>query len=216
MRVPCPSPAVLLCLVSKRVMHRLVLILVVTGFAAGCATRRPAPAPAAVAPPPLVDVLPLLSRGCYRCFEEAFDLASKQKQPALALEAALLAALRSKELGMPHEAWMARAREVALPGPASASLIEMVDAVSPDPLAGDRELLTANPKERSRYGALLPEWRARLAAGTESPEFRLYVEKAVVCDLCASTNLGREACVYACPHDAAMRVNGMQFSFEPR
>jgi Fe-S-cluster-containing dehydrogenase component/CRP-like cAMP-binding protein len=39
-------------------------------------------------------------------------------------------------------------------------------------------------------------------------------KRAVVCDLCASTNLGREACVHACPHDAAMRVNGMQFSFE--
>lgn len=38
--------------------------------------------------------------------------------------------------------------------------------------------------------------------------------RAVVCDLCASTSLGREACVYACPHDAAIRVNGMEFSFE--
>jgi Fe-S-cluster-containing hydrogenase component 2/CRP-like cAMP-binding protein len=52
-----------------------------------------------------------------------------------------------------------------------------------------------------------------LEQGVELKEVK---KKAVVCDLCASTNLGREACVYACPHDAAMRVNGMQFSFEPR
>jgi Fe-S-cluster-containing hydrogenase component 2 len=45
-------------------------------------------------------------------------------------------------------------------------------------------------------------------------ELKEVKKRAVVCDLCASTNLGREACVYACPHDAAMRVNGMQFSFE--
>jgi Fe-S-cluster-containing hydrogenase component 2/CRP-like cAMP-binding protein len=40
--------------------------------------------------------------------------------------------------------------------------------------------------------------------------------KAVVCDLCSSTKLKQEACVYACPHDAALRVNGMFFSFEQR
>ncbi len=45
-------------------------------------------------------------------------------------------------------------------------------------------------------------------------ELKEVKKRAVVCDLCASTNLGREACVYACPHDAAMRVDGMQFSFE--
>ena len=50
-----------------------------------------------------------------------------------------------------------------------------------------------------------------LEKGVELKEVK---KRAVVCDLCASTNLGREACVYACPHDAAMRVNGMQFSFE--
>ena len=47
-------------------------------------------------------------------------------------------------------------------------------------------------------------------------ELKEVKKKAVVCDLCASTNLGTEACVYACPHDAAIRVNGMQFSFEAR
>lgn len=35
-------------------------------------------------------------------------------------------------------------------------------------------------------------------------------EKAVVCDLCSSSNHG-PACVYSCPHDAALRVDARQF-----
>lgn len=160
-------------------LRRLVLILAVMGFAAGCATRRPGPVAAS---PALVDVLPLLHRGCYRCFEEAFDLATRQQQPGLALEAALLAALRSKELGMPPDVWMTRAR-AASSDPAAASLIEMVDAVFPDALSGDREVMSSNPQDRARLRKVLPLWRERLAGGNESPEFRRYVEKAVVCDL---------------------------------
>ncbi len=48
----------------------------------------------------------------------------------------------------------------------------------------------------------------------ENVSLKDITKRAVVCDLCSSTTLGREACVYACPHDAAMRVNGMEFSFE--
>ena len=34
-------------------------------------------------------------------------------------------------------------------------------------------------------------------------------EKAVVCDQCSSTPSGQPSCVYACPHDAAIRVEGL-------
>jgi Fe-S-cluster-containing hydrogenase component 2/CRP-like cAMP-binding protein len=36
-------------------------------------------------------------------------------------------------------------------------------------------------------------------------------ERAVVCDQCQSTPAGKPACVYACPHEAAMRVEGRAF-----
>jgi Fe-S-cluster-containing hydrogenase component 2/CRP-like cAMP-binding protein len=40
---------------------------------------------------------------------------------------------------------------------------------------------------------------------------REVTKKAVVCDLCSSTSSGRPACVYVCPHDAALRVNARDF-----
>jgi Fe-S-cluster-containing hydrogenase component 2/CRP-like cAMP-binding protein len=39
-------------------------------------------------------------------------------------------------------------------------------------------------------------------------------EQAVVCDLCSSLSKQEPSCVYACPHDAAMRVNALEFFFE--
>lgn len=38
-------------------------------------------------------------------------------------------------------------------------------------------------------------------------------ERATVCDLCSSLSSKQPSCVYACPHDAAMRVNALEFFF---
>ncbi|MDB5384667.1 MAG: hypothetical protein JWM11_313, partial [Planctomycetaceae bacterium] len=61
----------------------------------------------------------------------------------------------------------------------------------------------------------------REPAKTDAPEHLIQLEtgftvrevtkKAVVCDLCSSTASGRPACVYVCPHEAALRVNSRDF-----
>ncbi|HUG92701.1 MAG TPA: 4Fe-4S dicluster domain-containing protein [Planctomycetaceae bacterium] len=40
-------------------------------------------------------------------------------------------------------------------------------------------------------------------------------ERAVVCDMCSSLPSQQPSCVYACPHDAAMRVNAQEFFLQP-
>ena len=39
--------------------------------------------------------------------------------------------------------------------------------------------------------------------------------RAVVCDMCSSLPSQQPSCVYACPHDAAMRVNAQEFFLQP-
>ena len=42
-------------------------------------------------------------------------------------------------------------------------------------------------------------------------EIKTVTEQAVVCDLCSSLPSRDPSCVYACPHDAALRVNANEF-----
>ncbi|MGQ0629025.1 MAG: cyclic nucleotide-binding domain-containing protein [Phycisphaerales bacterium] len=53
-----------------------------------------------------------------------------------------------------------------------------------------------------------PEERPPLPAGAAAPPVR--EDRAVVCDQCATLPQG-PSCVYACPHDAAFRVNAREF-----
>jgi CRP-like cAMP-binding protein len=57
------------------------------------------------------------------------------------------------------------------------------------------------------FGKDVSEGARRVAEGGEVVEVS---ERAVVCDQCSSLPTG-PACVYACPHDAAMRVNAAEF-----
>lgn len=45
-------------------------------------------------------------------------------------------------------------------------------------------------------------------------DFKSVNERAVVCDLCSSLPSQQPSCVYACPHDAAMRVSALEYFFE--
>lgn len=57
--------------------------------------------------------------------------------------------------------------------------------------------------------------QARQALGAEA-EIKSITEQAVVCDLCSSLPSQQPSCVYACPHDAAMRVHAQDFFLSGR
>ena len=57
--------------------------------------------------------------------------------------------------------------------------------------------------------------QAKAALGTEA-EIKSITEQAVVCDLCSSLPSQEPSCVYACPHDAALRVNAQDFFLSGR
>ncbi len=57
-------------------------------------------------------------------------------------------------------------------------------------------------------GDIIFNLRLDLIAGEqEDIEEKLVTERAVVCDQCSSLSGNRHACVYACPHEAAIRVD---------
>ncbi|MBI1314577.1 cyclic nucleotide-binding domain-containing protein [bacterium] len=58
------------------------------------------------------------------------------------------------------------------------------------------------------------ELSASQLASLGDSDIKTVNERAVVCDLCSSLPSKQPSCVYACPHDAAMRVNALEFFFE--
>lgn len=58
------------------------------------------------------------------------------------------------------------------------------------------------------FGNVILDLRMDLATGEQDDvEVKLVTEKAVVCDQCSSLPGSRHACVYACPHEAALRID---------
>lgn len=55
---------------------------------------------------------------------------------------------------------------------------------------------------------LCSEQVAAMEAGTS---LKAVTKQATVCDLCSSLRSGDPACVYACPHDAALRVHAQEY-----
>ena len=100
----------------------------------------------------------LVRDGCYRCLEEALALyeraAASRRAPGTALrgafDAAVLLAIRSKELGLPSEASIERARALArrLPAPQPPDLHPSVFVDAAELLVG--ELSGLDPEERQR------------------------------------------------------------------
>ena len=166
--------------------ERLIVLLTLTAMLTGCAARQtPPPAPAAaqaVSPPvPIVDVAALIAQGCFSCLERALAAARQQEDRALAFEAAALLTLRAKELGMSHDPWMDQARALAGDDPGRRLILEMVDAVPVDALAGNRDAMLSQTPRRISADQRLAEWLAALKGPPGSPALRTYVHLALSC-----------------------------------
>jgi tetratricopeptide (TPR) repeat protein len=149
-------------------------------MAMGCATRRPPDVAAAPSPLATDDVARLIRHGCYRCLEQAFDQAQARSATTYAFEAAALLVLRSKELGLPTEPWLGRARAVAGADVSLSPHLAMVEAIPPHPMSEDRDALF-DVRVRTQVRASLVAWRQMLQSGATSDVFRMYLDVALVC-----------------------------------
>lgn len=162
-------------------MRKSVVLLAAILALTGCATARPRGA-AAVPSSTSVgeDAAGLIRRGCYRCLEQAFARAEAAGTPVQAFEAAALLVLRSKELGLPTEPWLGRARKLAAADVSLAPSLAMVEAIPPHPMSDDRDALF-DVRARTQARTSLEGWRESLHDGTTSNVFRMYLDVALVC-----------------------------------
>ena len=149
--------------------------------AAACATRVPPPAPSA---PPAVEfddaVDRLIRRGCYRCLEQAYEQAQEKGAREQAFEAAALLTLRSKELGLPSDLWIERARALAGTDASLSPYVDIVDVIPPDRLSENRDALF-DIARRNRVKTSIERWRERLRDGAGSDAFRGYLDVSLIC-----------------------------------
>jgi tetratricopeptide (TPR) repeat protein len=130
---------------------------------------------------PPVDVSSLIARGCYDCLRQAFDAASEEGARARVSEAALLLAARSKELGLPFEPWLERARSSLPAGPDWTMYVEIVKALRIDPLSGDKDAILTELALRRAGREQVSGWREDLKVGPGSPVFRTYLDLSLAC-----------------------------------
>jgi tetratricopeptide (TPR) repeat protein len=158
---------------------RLAAPVLLVVFVAGCGAARQQTA--AVAPVQMFDDLGgLMGQGCYRCLETAFAGARARGLDRIAFEAAALLALRSKELGLPFDEWLERARELTVANPSWATYLDIVGAIPPDPLSANRDPLV-EVQGRMKARLSMTAWRESLREGPTSALFRAYLDVALVC-----------------------------------
>jgi len=97
-----------------------------------------------------------------------------------AFEAAALLTLRSKELGLPSDLWLDRARALAVADASLSVYLDMVDVIPPDRLSENRDALF-DIGRRNRARGSLEMWRERLRDGAGSEAFRTYLDVSLIC-----------------------------------
>ena len=171
----------------------MAVLLLVALSLAGCATRRPTVVPEPTPGPVVPDVGAMIGRGCFHCLDEALAVARHHGLGQHAFEAAVLLALRARELGMPDEALFEQARALA-PGAADSTLhLEIAAAMPRDPLSGARDDLLLQDRARESARSVAPRWREALIAGGASPAFRGYLDLSLVCSVAPPGGAGEAA-----------------------
>lgn len=139
----------------------------------------------------------LLLEGCYRCLEETLDameqFAGAPHPPThaarLAFEAAILLTVRAKELGVPAEPFLLRARRMAhalaTTAPAGVSPAVYLDAaeqVMGDTSGLDPEVREERARTRRQADADIASARAQLTAAVPADTVAAYLTLALDCD----------------------------------
>jgi tetratricopeptide (TPR) repeat protein len=130
---------------------------------------------------PRVAIDALVRRGCYACMQEAFEQATAAGARDAAFEAALLLALRSKELGLPYMSWVAQARGRVPDAPGWQDYLDIVLSVPSDPFSADRDELLQEAAAYRKPRPVLERWRGQLAGGPGSSLFRTYLDVSLAC-----------------------------------
>ena len=85
---------------------------------------------------------------------------------------------------------------------------EFTATVDHSALVRGSNLVAASMIPPAEFNAILLDVRLdAMGPEFEDIEEKLVTERAVVCDQCSSLSGGRHACVYACPHEAALRID---------
>ena len=163
----------------SRTPAAVVLALTV---ASACASRAPLAATPPAIPSPAANIDASIERGCYSCLIGAYDAASAAHDRVRSFEAALLLAMRTKELGLPHEMWLQRARDEAPAGPDWSDYLAIVQSLRVDPLSGDRDAILVETFKNRAPAQIVAGWRADLSTGAGPVLLRAYLELGLACE----------------------------------
>jgi tetratricopeptide (TPR) repeat protein len=170
---PAPDPTA----TNFRFSGWCALVVLLTG----CASRQP------LAPPRdlLEESHAELRAGCYRCLESGLALVAHRSGRAFrqrAFELALLLTVRAKELGLPFQPWLERAKGFAAdstPLPSPAAFLQLVEAFRQDSagLDRDQDFAQRSTLTLDRARTLL----ASIEASDALPETRFYFALVGTC-----------------------------------
>lgn len=134
----------------------------------------------------------VMHAGCYTCLRDALAryeaLAKTRGAPAdlpqRIFEAAVLLTLRAKEIGLPFEPWLERARAAAPSLPATSGAAAVVELIELAPM--EMSGFAPGPAGLRRFARevlpALAAWRERIDATTLTPTTKRYLDLAVACE----------------------------------